>query len=327
MTTRRAFAAALGAGPLMLSGFSRTFAQDKFPSRPIQLVVGFPPGQASDVGARVVAMRMGEELKQSIYVDNKVGAAGIIAHQFVKNAAPDGYTLLYGSTGTLAINPALYRKLPYDPLQDFAPVALLNASPMFLATTVQTPVNNFAEMIAYVKARPGQLSYGSSGNGVTQHIAMEMLKKEAGLDMVHIPYKGSPPMMTDLIAGRVHFAFETSTAILPQAKAGRVKLLAISSKERLASMPDVATIAEQGLPGFEAATWAGLMVPARTPAAIVEQLNAAVNRALKAKEVMEHYAKSESVPKGGTADAFAQFLKQEGAKWGKAVAASGAQVD
>jgi tripartite-type tricarboxylate transporter receptor subunit TctC len=209
MTSRRAFTMALGAGPVLLSPMSQAFGQPAgYPSRPIQLVVGFPPGQASDVGARVVALRMSEELKQTVYVDNKIGAAGIIAHQFVKNAAPDGYTLLYGSTGTLAINPSIYRKLPYDPLQDFAPIAQLNASPMFLVTAAQTPVDNFRTMIAYVKARPGQLSYGSSGNGVTQHIAMEMVKKEIGLDMVHIPYKGSPPMITDLIAGRVQFAFE-----------------------------------------------------------------------------------------------------------------------
>lgn len=327
MTTRRGFTA-LAAGPLLLSPLQRALAQtESFPSRPIQMVVGFPPGQASDVGARVVAMRMGEELKQTVYVDNKVGAAGIIAHQFAKGAVPDGYTLLYGSTGTLAINPSLYRKLPYDPMRDFAPVVLLNTSPMFLVTTSDTPVSNLQEMIAYVKARPGQLSYGSSGNGVTQHIAMEMLKREAGLDMAHIPYKGSSPMMTDLIAGRVQFAFEVSTAVLPQAKAGRVKLLAISSKDRLPSRPELATIAEQGLPGFEAATWAGLLVPAGTPAAVIGKLNAAANRALKAKEVLAHYERSESIPRGGSPDDFAQFLKQEIAKWGKAVVASGAHID
>lgn len=328
MTSRRSFTAALALGALTLPAHRRAFSQERaFPARPIQLVVGFPPGQASDVGARVVAAKMAEELKQSIYVDNKAGAAGIIAHQFVKNAAPDGYTLLYGSTGTLAINPSLYKKLPYDPLKDFAPVVLLNSSPMFLATATDTPVKNLKEMIAYAKSKPGQISYGSSGNGVTQHIAMEMLKKEAGLDLVHVPYKGSAPMVTDLIAGRVQFAFDVSTSILPHAKSGRIKLLGVSSSERSPVAPDVPTIAEQGLAGFEAQTWAGLLVPIGTPGAVIEQLNAVANHALKAKEIVEHYAKTGSTIKGGSSGFFAQFLKQEVAKWGRAVVASGAQIE
>jgi tripartite-type tricarboxylate transporter receptor subunit TctC len=324
MIRRRSFAAALGAAPLL---GTRAFAQETYPSRPVQMVVGFPPGQASDVGARVVGIKLGEELHQTVYVENKVGAAGIIAHQYVKNAPADGYTLLYGSTGTLAINPGLYRKLPYDPLKDFAPVVLLNSSPMFLVTPVETPVRNLKEMIAYVKASPGKIAYGSSGNGVTQHIAMEMLKKEAGIDMLHVPYKGSPPMVTDLIAGRVQFAFDVSTSILPHARSGRVRLLGVSSAERIPTMPDVPTIAEQGLPGFEALTWAGLLVPAKTPAAVVERLNTAANAALRSKQVLDHYAKSESTPRGGSPDAFGLFLQSEVDKWGKAVAASGAHLD
>ena len=329
MSNRRAFMLAASTAALLGTVLPRASAQQRtFPSRPIQLVVGFPPGQASDVGARLIALKMGEALEgATVFVDNKPGAAGIIAHQFVKNAEANGYTMLYGSSGTLAINPTLYRKLPYQPLKDFAPVALLNSSPMFLAAPTELPVKNFEDMVAYVKARPGQISYGSSGNGATQHIAMELLKKEAGLDMVHVPYKGSPPMVTDLIAGRIQFAFDVSTSILPHAKAGRVRLLGISSAERLPIAPDVPTIAEQGLPGFEALTWAGLLVPAGTPAAVVETLNAAVNQALKNPDAIEHYARTGSTVKGGTAAAFGSFMEREIAKWSKAVIASGAQVD
>lgn len=320
---RRGFVAALGASPWACA----TLAQASYPERPVQIVVGFPPGQASDIGARIVAARLGEELGRSVYVENKAGAMGIIGHQFVKNAAPDGHTVLYGSSGTLAINPALYRKLPYDPLGDFAPVILLNSSPMYLVASNETPVRSFEEMLAYVKARPGRISYGSSGNGATQHIAMEMLKKEAGLDMLHVPYKGSPPMVTDLIAGRVQFAFDVSTSILPHAQAGRVRLLGVSSAERLPTHPEIPTIAQQGLAGFEALTWAALMVPAKTPREIVMRLNAAANRVLRTREVVAHYASSESRPRGGTPEAFAAFLRSEVAKWGEAVAASGARVD
>lgn len=321
---RRTFTAALASAPFAYPPLARA---GEYPDRPIQIIVGFPPGQASDIGARVIALKLGEELKQTVIVDNKAGAMGIIGHQYVKGAAADGYTLLYGSSGTLAINPGLYRKLSYDPLKDFAPVILLNSSPMFLVTSNDTPVRNLKEMIAYAKANPGKVSYGSSGNGATQHIAMEMLKKEAGIDMLHVPYKGSPPMVTDLVAGRVQFAFDVSTSILPHAKAGRVRLLGVSSAQRLASQPDVPTVAEQGLVGFEALTWAALMVPAGTPAPIVQQLNAAANRALRSNLVLEHYAKSESQARGGSPEELAAFLRLEVKKWGQAVAASGAQVD
>ena len=178
------------------------------PTEPIQLVVGFPAGQASDIGARLLAKAMADDLKQAVYVDNKPGATGIIAHQFVKNAAPDGYTVLFGSTATLAINPSLFRKLPYDPLKDFVPVAMLYASPMFLVAAPDLPVNTLAEAIAYAKANPGKATYGSGGSGSTQHISMELLKREAGIDILHVPYKGTPGMLNDLIADRVNFAFE-----------------------------------------------------------------------------------------------------------------------
>lgn len=324
MTTRRAFARALAFAPFM----APAFAQDRdYPNRTVQLVVGFPAGQASDIGARLLAKAMAEELKQAMYVDNKPGATGIIAHQFVKNAAPDGYTVLFGSTGTLAINPSLFRKLPYDPLKDFVPVAMLYASPMFLVAAPDLPVNTLAEAIAYAKANPGKATYGSGGSGSTQHISMELLKREAGIDIMHVPYKGTPGMLNDLIAGRVNFAFESATSIMPYIQAKTVKVLGTSVAARLPSMPDIPTVAEQGFPGFEAMTWAALVAPAGTPAPIVERLNQAANAALVSKELTEHFGRSYSIPKPGTPAALTTVLRDENAKWGKAVIASGAQVD
>jgi len=328
MTRRRAFATALAFAPLMAPAFSRSFAQDRdYPNRTVQLVVGFPAGQASDIGARLMAKQMAEELKQAVYVDNKPGATGIIAHQYVKNAAPDGYTFLFGSTATLAINPSLFRKLPYDPLKDFAPVAMLWVSPMFLVAAPDLPVNSFAEAIAHVKAHPGKMTYGSGGSGSTQHITMELLKKELGLDMMHVPYKGTPGMLNDLLAGRVNFAFESASAIIPYIQANSVKALATSVLSRLPIMPELPTIAEQGLPGFEAVTWAAFVAPAGTPAPIVARLNEAANKALASKEMTENFAKTYAQPQPGAPADVDAFLRREIEKWGKAVAASGAQVD
>jgi tripartite-type tricarboxylate transporter receptor subunit TctC len=328
MTTRRAFAKALALAPMTAPAFSRAFAQDRdYPNHVVQLVVGFPAGQASDIGARLLAKAMGEDLKQPMYVDNKPGATGIVAHQFVKNASPDGYTVLFGSTATLAINPSLFRKLPYDPLKDFVPVAMLYASPMFLIASPDLPANNFAEAIAYVKANPGKMTYGSGGSGSTQHISMELLKREAGLDIMHVPYKGTPGMLNDLIAGRVNFAFEAATSIMPYIQAKSVKVLGTSVAARLASMPDIPTIAEQGFPGFEAMTWAALVAPAGTSTPIVERLNQAANKALVSKELTDHFGRTYSMPRPGTPAMLAAFLRDENAKWSKAVAASGAQVD
>jgi len=330
MITRRGFAQALAASPLALMAVKPASAKEAasgYPSRAIRFVVGFPPGQASDVGARLVADATSAVLKQTIYVDNRVGASGIISHQYVKNEPADGYTLLYGSTGTLAINPELYKKLSYDPLKDFEPVILLNVSPMFLVTNIDTPVHNLQEMIAYVKSKPGELSYGSSGYGVTQHIAMEMLKRQTGLDMLHVPYKGSSPMMTDLIGGRVQFAFDTSTAILPHIRSGRVRALGISVSERLPQAKQIPTLQEQGLTNFEASTWAGVLAPKSTPKQIIDVLNTALNQALKSPEAIAHYETAGSTVRGGSAEEFSQFLVSEINRWGEAVKASGAHID
>jgi tripartite-type tricarboxylate transporter receptor subunit TctC len=326
MITRRRIGSIVAGGSLA-SAATTARAQTAYPDRPVRLVVGFPPGQSIDIGARVIASHLSADLGQPVVVDNKPGASGIISHEAVKIAPPDGYTLLMGSGASLAINPGLYRKLPYAPLNDFTAIALINWSPMFLVANKDVPVHNLQEMIEYVQASRGQVSYGSGGSGLTQHIAMEMLKKEAKLDLLHVPYRGSPAVVTDLLAGRVSFAFDTSTSILPHAREGRVRLLAVSSPERSAQAPDVPTLAESGLPGFAALTWAGLVGPAEMPEPIVGRLNAAVNRALKEPEVVKHYRNAGSTIGGGSPDEFRTFMAAEIKRWGEAVAASGAQVD
>jgi len=327
MINRRTFTRTLAVAPLLASP-SAAFAEGgDYPNRVIQLVVGFPAGQASDIGARLMAKQMAEDLRQAVYVDNKPGATGIIAHQFVKNASADGYTFLFGSTATLAINPSLFRKLPYDPLSDFAPVAMLWVSPMFLVAAPTLPVNSFSEMVAYAKARPGKVTYGSGGSGSTQHITMELLKKELGLDIMHVPYKGTPGMLNDLLAGRVDLAFESASAIVPYIEAKSVKALGTSVSARLPIMPDLPTIAEQGLPGFEAMTWAAFVAPAGTPAPVVARLNQAANKALASQDMTEQFARTYSQPRPGTPAELQAFLRKEIDKWARAVAASGAQVD
>jgi tripartite-type tricarboxylate transporter receptor subunit TctC len=313
---------------LASSAVIRVQAQDtSYPTRPVRMVVGFPAGQSLDIGARAIAPRLTTELGQSVIIDNKPGATGIIAHEFVKAAAPDGYTLLMASGATLAINPGLYRKLPYDAIKDYTPIVLVNSSPMYLVTSPSVPVQNVREMLAYVRARPGQLAYASGGSGLTQHIAMEMLKKDAGLDILHVPYKGSPAAVTDLIAGRVQFAFDSAPSILPHADAGRVRLLGISSSTRSNRRPEVMTIAEQGVPGFQALTWAAILGPAGMPANLVERLNGALNRVLNTREMQDYYGNIGSAVAGGSPSTLSEFHRSEIVRWGAAIKASGAQVD
>jgi tripartite-type tricarboxylate transporter receptor subunit TctC len=327
MTTRRDFTKALALSPLMLSQFGGAFAQAKFPAKQIQMVVGFPPGQSSDIGARNIARHMSEILKQTVFVENKPGAATIIGHQYLKGAAPDGYTIGYSSTGPLAINPTLYKKLPYDPQADFEPIILLNHSPVYLVCNASVPVNNLKEAVAYIKANPGKVEYGSGGSGLTVHITMELFKKETGTDMLHVPYKGAAPMITDLIAGRVQFAFEVATAILPFVESKQVKVLGVASLKRSAAAPSVPTLDEQGVKGFESSTWGCLLAPKGTPKDVIATLNDAANQGIRKKEALEFFAKNGSEPIGGTPEECAAFMKRERDRWAPVILASGAQID
>ena len=327
MITRRTFAKAAALSPLMLSRPGGAFAQARYPTRQIQMVVGFPPGQASDIGARNIAKLMSDVLKQPVYVENKPGAATIIGHQYLKAAPPDGYTIGYSSTGPLAINPTLYKKLPYDPQADFEPIILINHSPVYLVCNAKLPVNNVQEAIAYIRANPGKVEYGSGGSGLTVHITMELFKKETGTDMLHVPYKGAAPMITDLIAGRVQFAFEVGTAIMPFVEGGQVKALGVASLKRSTAAPHIPTLDEQGVKGFESSTWGVLLAPKGTPKEIIAILNDAANKASQTKEALEFFARNGSEPVGGTPEACAAYMKRERERWAPVILASGAQID
>ncbi|WP_076997692.1 tripartite tricarboxylate transporter substrate binding protein [Variovorax sp. KK3] len=326
MFQRRALCRAAFAAVSLATLGAPSHAAD-YPERAIKLVVGFPAGQSSDTSARRIAQSMTETLRQPVFVDNRPGAAGIISHEAVRNAAPDGYTLLLGSTGTLAINPALYKKMPYDPLKDFEPVALVSASPLVLFTAASSALKTFKDFTALAKARPGKVGYGSSGSGTTGHIAMEMLRKDAGIDLLHVPYKGSPAMMTDVIGGQVEVAFDTAGSVLPMVKNGRVKIIGVAALKRLPQAPEIPTLAEQGLPGFEAVPWSAILAPKGTPAPVIQRLNEAINVALKDPAVLEQFGATGNYALGGSAKELQAYLQKEHALWGKAVAISGAQVD
>jgi tripartite-type tricarboxylate transporter receptor subunit TctC len=312
---------------MTLSGVLANAAAAEYPDRPIKILVGFPAGQSSDANARRIAAGMSTLLKQSVVVDNKPGAAGAIAHTALKNSAPDGYTLAIGSTGTLAINPFLYKSLPYDPVKDFEPVGLISASPLVLVVPAASPINNLKDLLAYAKERPGKLTFASGGSGSTGHIAQEMLKKQADIDVLHVPYKGSPPMITDLLGDQVEVAFDPLGSMLPFIKSGKVKALGIATLTRYAPTPEMPTLAEQGLAGFEAVPWTVLLAPKGTSAAVLQALNKTLVQVLKDPAVIEDFARTASMQLGGTAATASQYLRSEQARWGVAVKASGAQVD
>jgi len=277
------------------------------------------------VRARLVAQQMAEILKQAVYVENRPGAAGGVSHVEAKHAKPDGYTLLMATAGTLAINPHLYNNLSYDALKDFDPVALIAGSPMVLIAPVTSKVGSYKEFAEYVKARPGKVTYGSAGSAA--HIAMEMLKAQAGLDLLRVPYKGSPQLFTDLISGQIDFAFEPIGSVIPQLKNGRVKILGVANSTRTPAVPEAPTLSEQGLKDFVAVSWAALLVPKGTPATIVQTLNETVAKVLAEPAILEDFARSGSYPLGGSAAEARRYIFDENARWGKAIKQSGAQAD
>jgi tripartite-type tricarboxylate transporter receptor subunit TctC len=308
-------------------GTAAAFAQGAYPSKPVRMVVGFPPGQATDIVARAVAQKLTESLGQSVYVDNRPGAAGIIGTEVAIKAGGDGYTLLMSSSGPLAVNPGLYTKLPYDPVKDLAPITVIATVPLFLVAHPSLAANNVQELIALAKQRPGQINYASGGSGVTNHLVMEMFKSAAGIDLVHVPYKGGPPALTDLMAGQVSVMFETGPGALPHVRSGKLKALAAGSLKRSAAMPELATVAEQGIPGFDGVAWIAFAAPAGTPKPIVDRLHAETVKILALPEIRERLVSLGTEPVGNTPEEFSAYLRSEIAKWGKVVKESGAKVD
>jgi tripartite-type tricarboxylate transporter receptor subunit TctC len=260
-------------------------------------------------------------------VDNKAGAAGIIGSEIVAKAPPDGYTLVVGSSGTMAINPSLYSKLPYHPLKDFQPVSILAVVPLFLAVNPQFPAQNAADLVKLAKATPGKINYGSAGSGVTSHLTMELFKQAQGIDLIHVPYKGSPAAVTDLIGGQVNVMFDTGPALLPHMRSGKVRILAVASKSRNAAAPNVPTMAEAGLGNFEAPAWVGLAAPKGTPKEVIDALQKALASWRDAPEVREQLTAVGAEPASMSAAEFTKFTQSEMDKWALAVKLSGAKVD
>jgi len=298
-----------------------------YPTKPVRLVVPFPAGGTTDILARAVAQKLSETWGQQVIVDNRPGAGGNIGSELVAKSPPDGYTLLMGTVGTHAINPSLYAKMPYNHVKDFTPVILVAGVPNVLVVNPSLPVNSVQELIAYGKANPNKLNFASSGNGTSIHLSGELFRTMTGVQMTHVPYKGSSPALTDLIGGQVQLMFDNLPSSLQFIKAGKLRALAVTSLARSQALPDVPTLAESGLPGFEASSWFGVLAPAGTPADIVAKLNGAVAAWLASPAAKEQLAAQGAIPAGGSPDAFVKHIADESAKWAKVVKASGAHVD
>ncbi|MDB5812187.1 MAG: hypothetical protein JWN94_4309 [Betaproteobacteria bacterium] len=303
----------------------QSFAQN-YPNKPIRLVLPYPPGGGTDVIARPLAQKLTEQLGQQVIVDNRGGANGNIGMEFVAKSPPDGYTLLFALTAQYAVNPTLYPKLPYDPVRDYAPISLLANAPYLLVVHPSLPAKTTAELITLMKARAGQLAYSSSGNGSGAHLAGEMFRSLAKVNITHVPYKGAGPAMPDLIAGQVQFSFVTYTAAGPHIKTGRLRALGVTTAKRSPTLPDLPAIAET-LAGYDSAVWYGFAAPAGTPADTVARLNSEVLRVLAAPDFRNRIMLEAVAPIGSTPDEFGNFMKSEIARWAKVVKDSGAKVD
>ncbi len=298
-----------------------------YPARPVRLVVPFPAGGTTDILARAVGQKLSEAWEQPVIVDNRPGAAGNIGSELVARSAPDGYTLLMGTVGTHAINASLYAKMPYDNVKDFVPVILVAGVPNVLVVNPALPANSVQELIAYAKANPGKLNFASSGSGTSIHLSGELFKTMTGVQMTHVPYKGSAPALQDLAGGQVQLMFDNLPSALALIKAGKLRALAVTSTTRAAAIPDVPTVAESGLPGFEASSWFGILAPAGTPAPIVAKINADVAKWLASAEGKEKLLSQGANAAGGTPEDFAKHIQAETVKWAKVVKESGAKVD
>jgi tripartite-type tricarboxylate transporter receptor subunit TctC len=297
---------------------SAAWADPTYPNKPIRIIVPFTPGGSPDVLARTIGQKISESTGVPVVVENVAGAGGTVGADRASKAAPDGYTLLMGHVGTLAVAPAVYPNLPYDPIKSFAPVAWVAKVPNVLAVHPSMPANNVAELVKYLKANPGKVNYGSGGNGSAAHLAMEYFKLSTQTFVVHVPYRGTAPSVTDAVAGPIQMVFTGAPALVPMVKAGKLRAIAVSSPKRLDLLPDVPTLAEsgvKGLEGFEADQWYGLVAPAGTPAAIVQKLNQVVNANLSAPEVVTRLKSEGATATPASPDAFGQLIQREIKRW------------
>lgn len=293
-----------------------------YPAKPVRVVVPFPAGGNADIFARAFAQKLGDAWKQIPIVDNRAGAAGIIGTQFVAKAPADGYTLLFGTTGTHTTNPAVYAKLPYDPVRDFAPVSNFADSPFLLVVHPSIPVRTLQQLVALAKSRPGQLDYASFGTGSSAHLAGEMLRTMAGINIIHVAYKGGPPAVNDLVGGHVSLMFNSLPAVLPLVKADRLRALAVASAKRSPTLPDLPTFAESGLPGFEAGSWYGVLAPAGTPREVITRLHAETVQMLALPDIRQKLAAEGADAIGNSPEEFAAQIRRDIERWEKVARAA-----
>ena len=303
-------------------GFAQTY-----PAKPIRIVVHFPPGGPTDLVARTLGQKLNEAWSQQVIIDNRPGAAGIVGVENVVRAPPDGYTLLFATGGSMSITPAIGTKVPYNVFTDLAPISLLVINPQILVLHPSVPVNSVRELIKFAKSKPGQINYASVGPGSPNHLGMELLKHMTGIDMVHIPYKGTAPAVTDLLGGQVSLMFNSMPSVLPYVRSGRLKGIAVGSAKRSPAAPDIPTVAEAGVPGFQYVTWYGLVAPAATPKDVIVKINGEVVRAMQDKEVAQRLIREGAEPAPGTPDALAKYMRSEYDQWKKTIAQAKLKLD
>src|SRR5215468_940323 len=321
---RHRFAAAV---VCLLALASAEVLAQSYPTKPIRLVVPFPAGGSLDVVARAIGQKLTDAWGQPVVIDNRPGAGGNIGADLVAKSPADGYTILEGALSTHAVNVSLYSKMPYDPVRDFAPITLVAVTPNVLVLNPSVPANSVKELIAYAKANPGKLAFGSGSNGSAGHLAGELFKTEAGVDMVHVPYKGGAPAMQDLLAGQTQLMFDNLANSMQQVRAGKLKALAVTTAHRSTLVPELPTLSEAGLPGFDISTWWGFMAPAGTPKEIIAKWNAEVTHILESPEMKAFFAQQGAEARPTSPEAFGEMIRSEIAKYAKIVKASGAKVD
>lgn len=304
-----------------------TRAQANYPNRPIQLVVTVPPGGAADIVARLIASKLADALGQSVIINNRGGAGGTIAAAQVAKSDPDGYTLLLNTIATHGIGPHIYANLQYDPVKDFSPVILIAKLPLIMAVNAELPARSVADVIALAKAKPGELSFSSSGSGGAPHLAGEMFKRLAGIELLHVPYRGSGPAVIDLIAGRIAMMFDATPSLLPYIMAGKLRPLAAASPQRHRLLPDVPSFAELGYPGMDIALWYGVVAPGGTPAPIVQRLNAELAKIVDMPDIRKSLTEQGADLQGGSAEDFAAFMRNESARWSEVVKQAGIKLE
>lgn len=320
--TAAALAMASSPGALAQTGS----AEAPYPNKPIRIVVPLTAGGPTDILARVIGQQLSERLGQPVLIDNKPGAGSNIGADYVAKSVPDGYTLFMGTSGPLSINPSLYGKLPFNPLTDFAPIALIASAPFVVAVNPALPVKSVKDLIALAKSKPGQMNFGAVP-GSAAHLATELFKSTAGLEMTFVPYKGAAPATNDLVAGQIQLSFASTPGVMPSVKGGKLVALAVTSAKRTSALPDIPTLAEAALPGYEASVWYGLVAPTKTPQAVINRLNSEITRILQDPAMRQKLLANDFEPAGSTPEQFDAYIRSETAKWGRVVKSSGAKPE